>query len=66
MGGGVRDRESLLNKHDPACLDFASNTRAVRTASAGQGREALNRKGVGRWRHYRQWLGPIGELSDTV
>ncbi|MBL38550.1 MAG: hypothetical protein CMP07_09080 [Xanthomonadales bacterium] len=51
---------------NPACLDFASNTRAVRTASAGQVREALNRKGVGRWRHYRQWLGPIGELSDTV
>lgn len=48
-----------------ACLDFAANNRAVRTASAGQVREPLNRKGIGRWSRYRQWLGPIGALSES-
>lgn len=48
---------------DPACLDFASNPRAVRTASAGQVRQPLNRDGVERWVRYEAWLGPFADLS---
>jgi hypothetical protein len=47
----------------PACLDFASNPRVVRTASAGQVRQPLNRDGVERWARYKAWLGPMAERS---
>jgi len=49
---------------DPRCLDFAANTRAVRTASAAQVRQGLSRVSVARWRVYQAWLGPILKLGD--
>lgn len=48
---------------DARCLDFAANTRVVRTASAAQVRQGLSRGSVGRWRAYRAWLGPVLELG---
>lgn len=54
---------------DPACLQFHSNRRAVRTPSAEQVRRPINRDGVGAWRHYEPWLGPLksalGEALDS-
>ena len=44
---------------DQACLDFHSNERSVRTISAEQVRRPINREGIGRWRPYEQWLGPL-------
>ncbi|HEU4704441.1 MAG TPA: sulfotransferase, partial [Sphingomicrobium sp.] len=44
---------------DPACLEFHTNTRAVRTPSAEQVRRPINRDGVDYWRHYEPWLGPL-------
>ena len=54
---------------DPACLQFHKNTRPVRTASSEQVRQPLNRRGIGAWRPYAQWLEPLrealGPLADA-
>ena len=44
---------------EPACLDFHRTERPVLTASAWQVRQSLNRRSVGRWRHYERHLGPL-------
>jgi tetratricopeptide (TPR) repeat protein len=46
---------------DPACLRFHETKRPVRTLSAGQVREPLFRRSVGRAQPYREWLGPLLE-----
>ncbi len=43
----------------PACLDFHSNKRAVRTASSEQVRRPIFRDGIDHWRHYEPWLGEL-------
>ncbi len=54
---------------EQGCLDFHLNTRAVRTASSEQVRRPINRDGVGQWRPFEQWLGPLidalGDLPRT-
>jgi len=54
---------------DPACLAFHANDRPVATASAEQVRRPLNRAGIGAWRAYESWLGPlekaVGDLETT-
>ena len=54
---------------EPECLEFHRNTRAVRTASSEQVRRPINRDGVGQWKPYRAWLGPLidalGDLPET-
>ena len=44
---------------DPACLAFHETDRAVRTASSEQVRRPLSRAGLGQWRPYEAWLGPL-------
>jgi tetratricopeptide (TPR) repeat protein len=44
---------------EPACLEFYTNPRAVRTASSEQVRQPLYRDAVEHWRHYEPWLGPL-------
>jgi hypothetical protein len=44
---------------DPRCLEFHRNERPVRTASAMQVRKPIYRSSVGRWRRYRNFLGPL-------
>jgi tetratricopeptide (TPR) repeat protein len=46
---------------DPACLQFHSTKRAIATPSAEQVRRPISREGLGQWRHYEQWLGPMKE-----
>lgn len=43
------------------CLRFFENNRPVRTPSAQQVRQPINRRGIGRWRQYEPWLGPLIE-----
>ena len=54
---------------EDGCLAFHRNDRAVRTASSEQVRRPINRDGVGVWRPYAQWLGPLtdalGDLPET-
>ena len=44
---------------DSACVDFHATDRSVRTISAAQVREPLNRKGIGAWRKFKPWLGDL-------
>ena len=44
---------------DPACLAFHETERPVLTASVWQVRQPLYSRSVGRWRHYREHLGPL-------
>lgn len=46
------------------CLHFEHNRRPVLTASNWQVRQPLYSSSVGRWRNYRQFLGPLARLSD--
>ena len=44
---------------DPAYVDITRNKSPVSTASSAQVREPLNRRGLGAWRRYRQYLQPL-------
>jgi tetratricopeptide (TPR) repeat protein len=44
-------------------LRFYESDRSIRTPSAEQVRRPLNRSGIGTWKPYTQWLGP---LIDTL
>ncbi|MEM8645269.1 MAG: sulfotransferase [Pseudomonadota bacterium] len=44
---------------DPACLDFHTAARPVKTASTAQVRRPLYRSSVGRWQPYRTHLTPL-------
>ena len=46
---------------DPACLDFHSLKRTIRTASLGQVRKPIYSQSVGRWKHYEAALAPLLE-----
>jgi tetratricopeptide (TPR) repeat protein len=47
-------------------LRFYDTKRGVRTASAAQVRQPLNRKGIGQWRRYDSWLGPLRDSLGEV
>jgi len=55
---------------DPRCIAFHETQRPVRTASAIQVRQPIYRSSLGRWRAYREHLGPLivalGDLADTA
>jgi hypothetical protein len=44
---------------DEAVLNFHSNERSVRTISAEQVRQPINRKGLSQYKPYEQWLDPM-------
>jgi tetratricopeptide (TPR) repeat protein len=46
---------------EPACLRFYETARTVRTLSAEQVRQPINREGLQSWRHFEPWLGPLKE-----
>jgi hypothetical protein len=50
---------------DDACLRFYETKRIVHTSSAAQVRQPIYRSAVGRWRPYRQWLGPLLDELGT-
>ena len=47
---------------DARCLAFHDTPRTVLTASKWQVRQQVNRRSVGRWRNYQQYLGPLKQL----
>jgi tetratricopeptide (TPR) repeat protein len=52
---------------EPACLSFWQTKRSVRTASSEQVRQPIFTDGVDHWRHFNEWLGPLGvALGETV
>ncbi len=63
----VRAMLDFLNlPFEAACLSFHTNARAVRTASSEQVRRPINRDGVGQWRRFAPWLGPLTEALGPV
>ncbi len=46
------------------CLRFHENTRRVDTASRWQVRRPLYAASIGRWEHYREFLGPLLPLAE--
>lgn len=48
------------------CLRFHENQRVVRTLSVEQVRTPLYKSGVGQWRPYEQWLGPLKTALGDV
>lgn len=58
----IRRALDFLNlPFERACLDFNRNVRDVRTPSAQQVRRPINTDGLGAWRPYEAWLGPLKE-----
>jgi tetratricopeptide (TPR) repeat protein len=52
---------------EPGCVDFHRTERSVRTASSEQVRRPIYREGLGQWRNYEPWLGPLREaLGDAL
>jgi len=51
---------------DPACLDFHTTQRVVRTASLLQVRQPLYTRSVGRWRHYEASLQPFFQACERL
>jgi hypothetical protein len=47
-------------------LKFYESDRIVRTPSVEQVQQPLNRKGVGTWKPYAQWLGPLREALGSL
>jgi hypothetical protein len=50
---GLCGRESLID------VATTANARPIRTPSATQVRAGLNRRGLGRWHHYSDFLEPV-------
>ncbi|MGO9991203.1 MAG: tetratricopeptide repeat-containing sulfotransferase family protein [Steroidobacteraceae bacterium] len=51
---------------EEGCLRFYESERAVRTASSEQVRRPIFRDGMGQWRHYEPWLGPLKQALGEV
>jgi tetratricopeptide (TPR) repeat protein len=51
---------------DKRCLKFYETERSVHTVSAVQVRQPVFRSSVGRWRHYKDYLGPLLEVLDAA
>jgi tetratricopeptide (TPR) repeat protein len=67
LEGSVRRMLRFLGlPFEPACLEFHRTHRAVRTMSAGQVRQPINRAGLEQWRHYEPWLGPLKRALAPV
>lgn len=54
---------------ETGCLEFYKTDRAIRTASSEQVRKPINKNGVGQWRKFEPYLGPLkrslGPLIDS-
>jgi tetratricopeptide (TPR) repeat protein len=51
---------------DPACLDFHTTERAVRTASSEQVRQPIYRDATDEWRRYDEYLDPLRDVLGPV
>lgn len=70
VGDPEREIRALLDHlrlpFESACLRFHETERPVRTVSAEQVRQPLNRKGLDSWRPYEQWLDPLKKALGPV
>jgi len=50
---------------DAQCLNFAHTRRTIITASNWQVRQKISTASIGRWRNYRDYLGPLMKLAPA-
>ena len=48
-----------------ACLEFHGTRRVVQTASNWQVRQKISTASIGRWQHYRRFIGPLLSLIES-
>jgi tetratricopeptide (TPR) repeat protein len=49
------------------CIEFHKTKRSVRTPSSEQVRQPIFREGIGQWKKYAHWLGPLEDkLGDAL
>jgi cytochrome c-type biogenesis protein CcmH/NrfG len=48
------------------CLEFYRNPRSVKTSSSEQVRQPIHSEGVGQWRPFAPWLGPLQSALGTA
>ena len=64
---GTRRMLSYLGlSFEPQCLEFHRSSAPVATASSEQVRRPINREGIGAWKPYGQWLGPLREALGPL
>jgi tetratricopeptide (TPR) repeat protein len=52
---------------EPQCVAFHQTKRSVRTASSEQVRQGIYREGLGQWKNFEPWLGPLQDaLGDAL
>ena len=51
---------------DEALLRFYESDRSIRTPSVEQVRRPLNRSGIGTWKPYAEWLGPLRDALGPL
>ena len=51
---------------DPACLEFHTTERAVRTASSEQVRQPIYRDATEEWRRYDEFLDPLRDALGPI
>lgn len=51
---------------EPDSIDIVRNAAAVATASSSQVRQPIHTRGVGAWRKYAEFLGPLRERLETA
>jgi hypothetical protein len=55
---------------EPACLEYWKTERRIHTVSSEQVRRPVSREGIGQWRNFEPWLGPLraalGPLADRA
>jgi Flp pilus assembly protein TadD len=56
--------EFLALPWDERCVNFHDTERSVLTASYWQVRQKVYNSSVGRWRHYKKFIGPLLDLSN--
>jgi len=57
--------EFLGLEWEAACLRFHESGRVIRTASHQQVKRPIYTSSIGRWRQYREWLGPLRAALDA-
>lgn len=66
QGQATRMLQYLGLQFEPECLEFHRSAAPVATASSEQVRRPLNREGLGAWKPYAEWLGPLREALGPL
>ena len=68
LEGNVRRLLDFLGlPFEAACIEFYRTERSVRTASSEQVRQPIYKEGIGQWRNFEPWLGPLKRaLGDLL